>query len=227
MAIAILNADELDPTLVSEFHSYGYMFEQLFAPLDIDCDVFDVRQGEYPIDPEHYHSFLITGSKSDAFGKELWIQDLKSFTCSALNRGAKFVGICFGHQLLALLLDGKVSRAEQGWGLGVMTYQCDSQYQGLPTHLSLIASHQDQVIQLPEDAKRLYGSDFCPNASFLWREQVLTFQGHPEFTPNYLMQLMGLRQGRIPHKRYQKAVSRLNQAHDGVLIGRLMAAFLK
>jgi GMP synthase-like glutamine amidotransferase len=34
------------------------------------------------------------------------------------ERGDKLLGVCFGHQLLALLLGGKAERASQGLGRG-------------------------------------------------------------------------------------------------------------
>ncbi len=34
----------------------------------------------------------------------------------------KLIGICFGHQLLALLLGGKTERATKGWGMGIYGY---------------------------------------------------------------------------------------------------------
>lgn len=57
----------------------------------------------------------MTGSKADSFGTDPWIQTLKVYLLELYQRGEKLLGICFGHQLLALLLGGRTERAVQGW----------------------------------------------------------------------------------------------------------------
>ena len=59
---------------------------------------------------------------------------------------------------------------------------------------SLISSHKDQVVELPERAELFAGNSFCPNAGFTIANHVLTFQGHPEFEPGYAARLMQSRQ---------------------------------
>ncbi|MEZ5178325.1 MAG: gamma-glutamyl-gamma-aminobutyrate hydrolase family protein [Acidimicrobiales bacterium] len=40
-----------------------------------------------------------------------------------IDREAPLVAICFGHQLLAQALGGRVAKAEAGWGVGVHRYE--------------------------------------------------------------------------------------------------------
>jgi len=99
------------------------------------------------------------------------------------------VGICFGHQLIAESLGGKVIKAEEkGRGLGVQTWEIKSQTPWMKetstNPLSLNACHQDQVIKLPADSDVLLGSDFCPIAGFQ-KDSMLGIQGHPEFDTEY------------------------------------------
>lgn len=57
----------------------------------------------------------MTGSKADSFGDDPWIQTLKAYLLKLYERGDKLLGVCFGHQLLALVLGGKAERADRGW----------------------------------------------------------------------------------------------------------------
>jgi GMP synthase-like glutamine amidotransferase len=57
--------------------------------------------------------------------------------------------------------------------------------------LTLLISHQDQVTSLPENATVIASSDFCPFAAYHINDQVLCFQGHPEFIHDYSRALAG------------------------------------
>ena len=73
------------------------------------------------------------------------------------RRRAPFVGICFGHQLLAQALGGTVERAADGWGVGVQRLRRSSTrspwMEPALDAVALIASHQDQVVEVPADAR--------------------------------------------------------------------------
>ena len=86
-----------------------------------------------------------------------WLADAEELHRAIVAEEQKYVGICFGHQLLAQALGGKVDRAPDGWGVGVQQYDI---VESLPcmdpplTRFALLASHQDQVVDVPPDAAR-------------------------------------------------------------------------
>jgi len=55
-----------------------------------------------------FDGFVVTGSRASVYWDEPWIADLKSWTREAIDRGLAGLGVCFGHQLLADVLGGKV-----------------------------------------------------------------------------------------------------------------------
>ncbi len=199
LRICILETDILRPELIERYEGYGRMFQQLFAkqPIAAEFVIYNVVEGRYPADDERFDAYLVTGSKADSFGPDPWIQTLKTFLLDRYERGDKLLGVCFGHQLLALLLGGKAERASQGWGMGIHQYQlnerADWMSPALPD-LTLLISHQDQVTRLPENARVIASSDFCPYAAYAIGDQVLCFQGHPEFVHDYSRELLELRQ---------------------------------
>lgn len=231
LRICILETDFLRPELVDQYQGYGRMFEQLFAqqPIAATFTLYNVVEGNYPSDDERYDAYLVTGSKADSFGADPWIQTLKTYLLERYERGDKLLGICFGHQLLALLLGGKSERAHQGWGVGTHRYQVAEQPTWMSpamNELTLLISHQDQVTQLPENATVLASSEFCPIAAYCINDQVLCFQGHPEFIHDYSKALLEIRQQHLGEQLYQQGLDSLQHDHQGITVAEWMMRFV-
>ena len=230
MRICILETDILRPQLIEQYHGYGRMFRQLFERQSITAqfDVFNVVEGCYPEADQAYDAYLITGSKADSFGTDAWILTLREYLLSRYQNGDRLIGICFGHQLLALMLGGKTERATQGWGIGVNRYQLLEQPEWMSpalASLDMLVFHQDQVTELPANATLLASSAFCPNAAYSIGDQVLCFQAHPEFVDDYELALLNLRREFLGEARYQQALASMSQPHQGVVVAEWMLRF--
>ena len=76
------------------------------------------------------------------------------------------LGICFGHQLLAMALGGKVIRNPLGWEVGTCKVRLthagkhDRLFSGLPDEFSVMQSHQDMVVDFPNNAECLASSSW-------------------------------------------------------------------
>lgn len=231
MKLCILENDFLDPKVEATYIGYGAMFERLLrqAGAEGEIDIFNTVKGEYPASFEPYDAVLLTGSKADAFSQEPWVLKLKEKVQELLKTKKKLIGVCFGHQLIALCLGAKVGRAPQGWGAGRMQYQWLAP--GLPQaqgreQVALLASHQDQVFDLPSGAKLLATSDFCPVAAFAVDDHVFCVQPHPEFVEDYSAFLLDKRRAMYGEEMYQACTQSLAEGHDGLVLARMMVAFI-
>ena len=221
----------MDPECRARFGDYGDMFAialgSAFDPRP-SFEFFDVRRGCYPGRIEDCAGYLITGSRASVYDDEPWIDRLKGFVRELNNARAKTVGICFGHQLVAAALGGHVDRAEAGWGVGVHTWEIvdDSPWmRPRLDELRLLASHQDQVEVLPQSARLLAASDFCPNAAFAIEGHVFAVQGHPEFTRDYARFLMCRRREALGGA-FGPGIASLNEPTDQAVVAKWIAAFL-
>lgn len=231
LKICILEADDLHPQMQPSFHSFGSMFVRLLGRQQQPAEftIYNVVRGEYPCETKQFDAFLVTGSKADAFGEEAWIVRLRKYLLQRYQAGDVLLGICFGHQILALVLGGKTERAVQGWGAGVHSYRMQVPVlgqQSCPPLIRMLISHRDQVTRLPEGAQLVASSEFCPNAAFMLGEQVLCFQGHPEFTAEFSRSLLQLRQGIYTPEFYAKSLESLQQSHDGDTVGGWLLDFV-
>ncbi len=74
-----------------------------------------------------------------------------------------------------------------------------------------MAWHQDQVTQLPEGAEVIGSSEFCANAMLAYGDKALTVQPHPEFTAEFLADLVKVRRSILPEHIASRAESRIGE----------------
>lgn len=204
MKIGILETGEVAPELKALHGDYPAMFERLLGGIDPALEFVTVRvvAGEMPASPADADAWLVTGSRHGVYDGLPWIEPLKVFLRACIATGVPIVGICFGHQILAEALGGRVEKSDRGWGLGVQTYEIvDRQpwMEDLPERFAVSAVHQDQVVALPPGATVLARSAHCPYAALAYGDpahpDALTLQPHPEFAAPFVDDLIALRTG--------------------------------
>ena len=231
MNISILKTDAVRPEWVATFGEYPDMFERLLTLVDptLSFQVWDVEQGALPPTTDGVDGFIITGSKSSVYEDKPWIRQLEDFVRRLHRERRKVVGICFGHQLIAQALGGLVDKSPEGWGVGVHSYAITAptlSADGQGEVLSLLASHQDQVMSAPVDAEVVAHSEHCPIAGFKIADHILTFQGHPEFIPEYSREIMHFRRSMIGDERVYAGMASLDAIeHQGERVARWMLSF--
>jgi GMP synthase-like glutamine amidotransferase len=123
-----------------------------------------------------------------------WLRAEKSAIEAALARGASVLGVCLGAQLLAQVLGARVGRnreREIGWFPVDLDPGAAKTWVGrvFPSRFAPFHWHGD-TFAIPEGAIPLGRSEACDAQGFLYRENVLGLQFHPEITPQSLEGLM-------------------------------------
>jgi GMP synthase-like glutamine amidotransferase len=207
------------------------MFARLLTEQDdaLRFTTWDVEAGELPLSCDAADAFLITGSKSSVYDDKAWIRSLEDFVRALHATRSKLIGICFGHQLIAQALGGTVAKSAKGWGVGINAYVVDDTLfkQADGKDLCLLASHQDQVMQMPPGAKQIATNAHCEVAGMVLGEHILTFQGHPEFTPDYARELLSFRRDMIGEERADEGLNSLVvREHEGARAARWILDFV-
>ncbi len=138
--------------------------------------------------PESVRGIVITGSSAMVTDNLPWIDRTRTWLTEALAQSIPTLGICFGHQLLAQALGGRVDYNPTGIEVGTIRLRLaddvgfDPLFHGLARELSVQASHRQAVMTLPPEAVRLASSDLDPNHAFRYRRHAWGLQFHPEFS---------------------------------------------
>lgn len=205
---------------------YPELFRALLAPYDIEVVPYAVDTGEMPASLRECDGWLCSPSRLSVYDDEPWIADVEEFMRAAIAEETPFVGICFGHQLLAQALGGKVEKSPRGWGVGVQHYDVIEPLDAMDPPLdrfALIASHQDQVVDIPADARVIATSEFCPVAALAVGERMWTVQAHPEFIPSLADHLLAGRVELIGAERVANARASLSQSIDQHIVAHWIA----
>tara|TARA_Y100000590_G_scaffold133485_1_gene152617 strand:+ start:366 stop:1061 length:696 start_codon:yes stop_codon:yes gene_type:complete len=143
-------------------------------------------------------AWIITGSKYSVYDNLEWIDSLLDFIIQLHVNNRYILGICFGHQVIAKALGGKVEKNVKGWELGSYPVSLTNAgkahplFEGFNNNDIVYESHQDTVISLPKDAIELAFTDKS-NQSFCINDNIFGVQFHPEFSWNVTRKLMDLR----------------------------------
>jgi len=230
--LGILICDHVNEKLQPEFDDYAKMFNELFefveGEYEFELMFFNVVDNEFPNSINDCDAYMTSGSKSGANDNDDWIKKLEVFIRELYQANKRFVGICFGHQLLAKALGGSIGKSEKGWGIGIHTSKINSVvFDDLDQkELNLIVSHQDQIKELPEDTTVLYSSEFCPYSMIKVGENFIGMQGHPEFSRTYSSALMQMRKEIIPASTIRIGQESLNNKTDSKAVSQWLIEFL-
>ncbi len=222
MKIGILQTGLAPETLASEMGDYPDMFARLLADKGFDFETYRVVEGQFPASVTACDGWLITGSRHGTYEDHPWIPRLEQFIRDAFAAKVPVVGVCFGHQIVAQAMGGKVERFGAGWAVGAQDYDFDGET------LRLNAWHRDQVTAAPPGARVIASNPFCEIAGLLYDTRALTVQAHPEFRPEFVAGLMETRgKGVVPEDRMAEATARLHLPIDDRKMADRIAAFFK
>lgn len=232
--IGLLECDHVRDEFRHIAGDYRDMFPALFMPLAPEWEFvfYDVANGHFPASVDECDVYLCTGSKSSVYDDEPWIRDLKAFFRQIYAQQKIFLGVCFGHQMLAEALGGKVQKSAVGWCVGIHEFKMldgeRTAWMNPPKEsLNLLMMCQDQVHQLPPDSTILASADDCPVAMFRVGERMLGVQAHPEFPLPYEEALMRSRVERIGAEKTAKGLESLSRPLHSTLMAQWMVAFVK
>lgn len=184
MKIGILQTGHAPDMLLPELGDYDAMMARMLDGHGFDFVTYAVVDEEFPDGPHDADGWLITGSRHGTYEDHAWISPLEDLIRAIHAAGLPMVGICFGHQIIAQALGGKVVKHPGGWRVGATQYDIEDR------PFTLNAWHQDQVITAPEGAEVVGHAEGCEIAAMRLGEGIFTVQPHPEYGAAFMQGLL-------------------------------------
>jgi len=169
-----------------------------FRPVLAGVAELDVRRPDtgdaLPDGLAGYDGLAVLGGSMDAWDDEAapWLPATRRLLAEGVERGVPTIGICLGHQLLALATGGRVERGDRGLEVGVVPVEL------LPAAASdaflgpvvrAVGSaprvpqfHQDAVVELPPGAVPLARGEAYSHQAFRLGDAAWGLQYHAEVT---------------------------------------------
>ncbi len=161
---------------------FGGQYNQLIARRVRECSVY-AEVHPYTMSVEKIkelnpRGIIFTGGPNSVYG-----EDSPRCSMELFELGIPILGICYGSQLMAYMLGGKVETApvsEYGHTEVSVEIQ-DPLFQGVPRETVVWMSHTDYISQVPKGFSITGHSKVCPAAAMSCREKKFyATQFHPE-----------------------------------------------
>jgi GMP synthase (glutamine-hydrolysing) len=141
-----------------------------------------------PSDARAHAGIIVTGSPAMVSERLAWSENVAAWLRSMIEAEIPVLGVCYGHQLLAHALGGRVDYHPSGREVGTVRIERlaaaadDALLASAPETFQAHASHQQSVLELPRDAVVLARSSHDPHHAVRYAPKVWGLQFHPEFS---------------------------------------------
>lgn len=131
---------------------------------------------------------ILSGSWAMVTDHADWSERSAAWVRAAIDAKLPLLGVCYGHQLMAYALGGKVEDNPNGWERGLLPLVCNAQTQrdsllaALPATFNVWLSHRQTVTAPPPQAQVLAQSEKDGCQILRYSPYALSVQFHPEFT---------------------------------------------
>ncbi|MFC4525726.1 glutamine amidotransferase [Dyella halodurans] len=154
--------------------------------------IVDVEAGETLPAASEVAGALITGSAAMVTERAPWSERTAGWIRDAMDLELPMFGVCYGHQLMAHALGGRVDYLPGGREIGTLPIKLleaakqDPLAADLPSEFRAHTTHEQSVLEVPKGATVLASSERDPHHLLRYGANAVSVQFHPEFNADVM-----------------------------------------
>jgi len=184
--LVVETGDPVPPLLSERGPFHRWMAAGLGLP-EVQIEALRVHEGAPLPPPAGLAGIVVTGSAAMVSERLDWSLRAEAWLVEALAAGTPILGICYGHQLLAQALGGRVGPNPAGRQMGTQRMEMEASAAADPLCAAFGAAgfvqvtHVESVLELPPGARLLARTAADPHHAFALGSRAWGLQFHPEF----------------------------------------------
>lgn len=205
----LLQAGDSAPETRLLVGNYDRWFLEALYPTPVRFLRVAAHLGEKIPPPDDFDAVIMTGSPQSATTPSTWMLRAADYLRGLIAGRVPFLGVCFGHQLLALAAGAQVIRNPSGREIGTIEVELTPEGRADPLFLGLgdgslrfQATHEDIAETLPAGARLLATNAACRVQAMRVGPKAWGVQFHPELSTAGMRGVITARaallQGRAP-----------------------------
>lgn len=152
--------------------------------------IVDVAAGEALPTPREVAGAIITGSAAMVTERAAWSERTAGWIRDAMDVELPMFGVCYGHQLMAHALGGRVDYLPGGREIGTQLIELTTgvvhEPLALPSSFRAHTTHEQSVLEPPAGALVLARSARDPHQLLRYGPRAISTQFHPEFNADVM-----------------------------------------
>ena len=185
--------------LVFDFGAqYGQLIARRIRDLGVYSEIVPCDLSAEEVKAMQPSALVFSGGPASVYA-----EDAPSIDSRVLDLGLPVLGFCYGHQIIAHTLGGKVGHTEKGeYGPAALEVSGGLLFNDTPKQQTVWMSHRDAVVEVPEGFNVTASTEVCPVAAMENApKKIFTTQFHPEvkhtecgtqILKNFLFNICGL-----------------------------------
>lgn len=183
----IIKAGTTFPTMVKTLGDFDQWTASGLGDTGLEIRIVDAEHGESLPAGETCAGVVITGSHAMVTDRLPWSVRVEEWIITLLEGRVPLLGVCYGHQLLAQAMGGRVGFHPHGMEIGTVDIHLlpdavhDPLFGSLPNSFPVHATHSQTVLELPAGAVCLASNPFESHHAYRLGDRAWGVQFHPEY----------------------------------------------
>jgi GMP synthase (glutamine-hydrolysing) len=200
---------------------FGSQYTQLIARAVREANVYcEIIPFNKSFSYKGLKGIILSGSPFSVNEENAPVVDIREF-----NSKLPVLGVCYGAQLTAKVLGGRVDKSnKREYGRAILDHKDDVLFKGITPHSQVWMSHSDSIVALPEGFEVMATTNTIPVAAFRKTDAgsnpLYGLQFHPEvyhsiegkkILHNFLVNICGCKQDWTPSSFVHETVEQLKR----------------